>query len=406
MPRVKLSVKLTERSIAKMPAPDPSGAQTLHWDTELHGFGVLCSGKTNAKSFVVQRDLPDGRTRRVTVAAVNELALKEARRRAADWLDSLRRGIDPKRKVAVTTLRTALDDYIAARKDLRPGTLRAYRLGVERYLAPWADRPLRSITGDMVEERHRAIVAEIGKGKRYAGTTTANGAMRVLRVLWNFIAERTPDLGPNPVRRLKRQWYKEERRERMVSTDELRAFYAAVRALPNPVARDYLLLLLFTGLRRTEAATLRWTDVDLTERVIRLPARRTKAKRKLDLPMSDFVHDLLVARRGLGDAVFVFPSSGKGGHIVEPRDPLDAATGIRISAHDLRRTFITVAESTDISPLAIKALVNHDLGDDVTSGYILMETKRLREAAQRVADRLKASCGIAPVEGANVLRLS
>ncbi len=340
---------------------------------------------------------------------MNELALKEARRRAADWLDNLRRGIDPKRKVTVTTLRTALDDYIAARKDLRPGTLRAYRLGVERYLAPWADRPLRSITGDMVEERHRDIVDEIGKGKRYAGTTTANGAMRVLRVLWNFVAERTPDLGPNPVRRLKRQWYKEQRRERMVSAEELPAFYAAVRALPNSVARDYLLLLLFTGLRRTEAATLRWTDVDLTDRVIRLPAARTKAGRKLDLPMSDFVHDLLVARRGLGDAVFVFPSSGKGGHIVEPRDPLDAvaaATGIRISAHDLRRTYITVAEFTDMTPLALKALVNHDLGVDVTSGYIQMKRARLREAAQRVADRLKALCGVAPVEGANVAKLS
>jgi hypothetical protein len=42
------------------------------------------------------------------------------------------------------------------------------------------------------------------------------------------------------------------------------------------------------------------------------------------------------------------------------------------------RTF-TVAEATDISPMALKALVNHSLGSDVTSGYIQITAERLRE---------------------------
>jgi len=33
--------------------------------------------------------------------------------------------------------------------------------------------------------------------------------------------------------------------------------------------------------------------------------------------------------------------------------------------HDLRRTFVTIAESLDISSFAVKALVNHKQGDDV-----------------------------------------
>src|SRR3954469_23718336 len=92
MPRLKL----TQRAVEKAPAPDPSGRQVLHWDTELRGFGVLCSGKTNAKTYVVQRDLPDGRTRRVTLAAANVIALDEARRRAQAALAELYRGVDPK----------------------------------------------------------------------------------------------------------------------------------------------------------------------------------------------------------------------------------------------------------------------------------------------------------------------
>ena len=182
----------------------------------------------------------------------------------------------------------------------------------------------------------------------------------------------------------------------MVSSEELPAFYEAVATLPNTVARDYLLLLLFTGLRRREAAALTWEDVDLKEKVIRVPATSTKAGRKLDLPMSTFVHDRLVARRAIGQAEYVFPSNSKSGHIEEPKFPLRQVaerTSVKVSVHDLRRTFITVAESTDMSPLALKALVNHAIGSDVTAGYVQMTTERLRGPAQAVCDKLIESSG-------------
>ena len=106
----------------------------------------------------------------------------------------------------------------------------------------------------------------------------------------------------------------------------------------------------------------------------------------------------------------MFPGPGPGGHIKELAFPLRAvaaASGIKISCHDLRRTFITIAEATDISPLALKALVNHSLGKDVTSGYIQMTAERLREPAQRVADRLKTLCDIErPREDESVSRLA
>jgi integrase len=142
----------------------------------------------------------------------------------------------------------------------------------------------------------------------------------------------------------------------------------------------------------------RLVSLDLAARIIRLPAANTKGGRKLDLPMSDFVYDLLEARRAMGrEGPFVFPADSKSGHIEEPAFPLDqvaAATGTRVSPHDLRRTFVTAAESADISPLALSALVNHSLGRDVTSGYVVMTAEHLTEPAQRVADRLKSLIGL------------
>jgi integrase len=403
-----MKTRLTAKAIAKLAAPDPNGKQQAYWDTELTGFGVVCSGVSKAKSFVVQHELSGRRTRRVTLGPCNVLSIEQARERARAVLADLYADKDPKTgRRGALTLRSTLETYLTARKDLRPKSRDNYRLNIEKYLTAWLDRPLREITADMVEARHTNLQAEIEAKGRYDGQATANEAMGTLRALWNFALEREPGLGPNPVSRLRRQWYPKRQRERMVPLDKLPSFYAAVTALPNPIQRDYVLLLLFTGLRRGDAASLTWEDIDFRQRTFRIPGSRTKSGRRLDLPMTDVVHDIFVTRRTPGKERFVFPSNGPTGHITQPNkifDTINRACGIRVSAHDLRRVFITVAESCDISVMALKALVNHQLGAGITEGYIKMSAERLREPAQRVCDRMKELCGIAPIADVHKLR--
>ena len=411
------TMRLTKRAVERLPAPDPSGKQKLFWDSELKGFGLLISGVTTTKSYVAQRTLDDGRTRRLTIGSVAEIDLDRARAMAADLIHQMRHGEDPKalkRSAANWTLRRALDEYIKARKSLKPKSAASYRQWVGKHLGGWMDRPLRTITADEVEDRHRAIQTEIAKHRKAqpdhfkseSGTRTANQVLRIFGMVWNFVADRDATLPANPVRRLKRQWYDEPRRTRLVKADQLPAFYAGIEALQHPVYRDYIKFLLFSGMRRTEAASLRWDMVDLAAKVIRVPAD-TKTETPLNLPMSSFVCDLLIARRSLGDSGWVFPGQ-RGKPIGEPSDYFKAiaeASGASVSAHDLRRTYITIAESCDISPLALKGLLNHALGGDVTSGYIVMSTERLREPAQRVCDRLLELIGLTGPAADNVTRL-
>ena len=56
--------------------------------------------------------------------------------------------------------------------------------------------------------------------------------------------------------------------------------------------------------------------------------------------------------------------------------------------HDLRRTFITTAESLDIPAYALKRLLNHKMNHDVTAGYIIMDVDRLRKPMQKITDYL------------------
>lgn len=64
------------------------------------------------------------------------------------------------------------------------------------------------------------------------------------------------------------------------------------------------------------------------------------------------------------------------------------ASGITVIPHDLRRTFATVAERLDLSLKTVKSLLNHRMDDDVTAGYVISETERLRSAMQRITNTL------------------
>jgi integrase len=289
------------------------------------------------------------------------------------------------------TLKAAADAYLAARPNMAAKSITDYRRVFEVYLKDWRDMRLSAITREMVGKRH----LELGDERGHA---TANGVMRALRAVFNWAIDRYPDDGANPVR-LSRQWFKVHRRDRHVSADNAANFYRAVLKLENAIARDYLVLLLFSGLRREEAASLTWRDVDFAAKVIRLPALRTKAERRFDVPMSNHVLKLLRERRKLGDANYVFPGSGKRGHIAEPKKSFKLvaeATGIEVSAHDLRRTFSNAATDAGVHPMHLKGLLNHSVGkSDVTAGYVILSVEDLRGPAQRVADRLKAWCKIA-----------
>jgi len=411
------SLKLTKRAIEQLAAPDPSGRQVLFWDTEIKGFGLLVSGATSAKTIVVQRKLePSGNTRRVTVGAANVLDLDAARQQAKLLLAEFYAGVDPKakrieEKARGKTLREATEEYLNENPKLSESSRQNYRAIVHRHLSSWLDTPLRDIDRRMVERRHQQIAKSVAKPGRMGGGANTGGAsadmaMRTLSAIHNFIADRDETMPPNPVR-LRNSWFKVEPRDRILSGDQLPAFYAAVAALKSRAQSDLVKLMLFTGLRRTEASALRWAEVDLASHVIRLPARRTKAGRRLDLPMSSFVHRLLVGRRSVvPSGGFVFPARTLGGYTNDARYALELvakASGITVSPHDLRRTFITHAEESDISVMALKALVNHSIGgSDVTENYARMTVERLREPAERVCKKLMSLCGVELPTGENV----
>lgn len=379
--------KFTKSYVEKIPLSDKG--QKFYPCAELKGFGMLV-GK-NTKTFCAQRDIA-GKTVRVTIGRYGVFTVEQAREEAKEHLRSMAKGINPnkeKRKAQqrVTTLRETITAYKEARKDLSKATL--YRLeALERmYFSDWMDKELRDIDKEMIFKRHIKLGQERGK-------TTANKMMQALRAIYNFARTRDETLPENPVSALSssRAWYKETKRRNVIKSHELKSWYDAVMLLENITVRDYLRLLLFTGMRREEGLTLEWKNIDFKDKTIFVP--HTKNQHPLELPMSDYIYDLLKERqaRNADKSPYVFPSkTSKRGHLVEPRKVMLQVTercGVEFILHDLRRTFITIAESIDIPAYALKGLINHSTGGDVTAGYIQITADRLRDPMQKITDRV------------------
>ena len=380
-------LKLTKSNIDKVPLAE--NGQMIYFDTEMPGFGLRV-GKTK-KTFFVQRDI-NAKTYASTIGVATIWTPDQARQEARERLLMLSKGIDPneaKRQESVKqmTLRAVMEEFFVERNKLKPRTRDSYRDNIERYLVDWLDKPITDITEDKFSKKYRYIGENNGK-------TVANNVRRILSSMINFyIASHKLFDDRNPTRIIAdtKSGYKENRRRTYIKNHQLKPWYAAVNNLPNRTYRDYLLLILFTGLRRREGASLLWSQIDFEARTLIIT--ETKNSEILVLPLSDFLFDLLKNRKTLtGDSAYVFPSTGKHKFLCDPRLGVEAVTkttGIVFSIHDLRRTFITVAESLDISTYALKSMLNHKSSNDITGSYIMIDVERLRQPVESVALKIQ-----------------
>jgi integrase len=374
---------------------------------------------------------------RRTVANVNELKLDKARDLARTMLLQMRQGIDPEpHKVveiegeAPVTLQEGLErylkakTYITAKKKLREGSVNKYRRAI-RYLG-WADKPMCEITRKMVEDKFWEMTEE-------RGPSTTNDAFVALRAIWHFMEKRSL-LPSNPCFILADSWHDIPRRKTIVPDDKLAVLHKALDT-EAPSYAAYVKFLLFTGMRKTEARTLRWTDIDfdyepddLLDRkrlgkigTITVPAERHKSgnrtKAAFVLPITREVRNVLIGCKQIRENEYVFPGWKKDepikdvdslfvrlsdacGMVTEIVDEKTGKTQLKrhLTPHTLRRTFLTASTKAGVHVWHQKALLNHSSGsdsdDDTTEGYNVNDLPALLEAAQKTCDRLSDLCGV------------
>ena len=144
--------------------------------------------------------------------------------------------------------------------------------------------------------------------------------------------------------------------------------------------RTIVLLALNTGLRKGELLSLRWQDVDVKNRLLRI--ERSKNGDRRDIPMNQTVHDLLRAIPRRVDTPYLFANTDGA-----PQQYLKTTwnTAIRkakledFTFHDLRHTFASTLVMNGVDIRTVQTLLGHK-SITMTMRYSHLSPQHLREA--------------------------
>jgi integrase len=303
------SVVLTVRLIAALPI---TSKRYTKWDAKVPGFGVRV-GAGGAKTYILKYRLVSGRVRWKTIARVEKLALYEARKRAKRDAGNVADDKDPlaqrdASRGAVTTA-DACDRFLREHVDvkLKPKSQRLYHLAIDDHIKRRLGTiPIAEITTEDAVRLHNRLRAT---------PILANRCLAVLSSLlkWSAHVAKLRPAGPNPCSGIKH--WPERKRKRYLNADEYARVGRALRTVKSPISRTAIELLILTGARPAEIASLRHEYVNLPRRVAELPDSKTGAK---PIYLSPAAVRLLKKWPRWATSEFVFPGNKRGvthGHI-------------------------------------------------------------------------------------------
>lgn len=437
--------------------------RTLIWDTELQGF---CLRVTSAgtKTFVVYYRAGGGRTGAAKLFSLGRygphLLPEAARKEATKILAEVTRGGDPQveraDKRAEMTVAELCDKYVEHGCATKKASTRyTDQSRIARHIKPLLGRKRLSAlkradvlkflkdvaagkTATVAKPSKVALKAAGVKGdalakvetrKRNEGVVSGGqgAATRTLGLLGGILQYAVDDglIKENPVRGVRR--FPDRKMERFLSPIEVGKLGKALEEMEGEGAHPYGLaiirMLALTGARKSEIATLRWSEVDLDHGVLRLADSKTGQKILALSPGAAAILADLERHKGI-DHVFASTTAqkraqakqGNGAQVAVKRGPKGRAFALNakqyyqgvakvweearrrsglvdVRLHDLRHTFASFGAAGGFGLPVIGALLGHR-NASTTARYAHLSDDPVRMANNRIASEIGAALNL------------
>lgn len=320
--------RFTKRLIDAL-QPAPMGKRNEYRDSVVRGLCLRVTDK-GAISFSVHRRVKNGKVQRITIGQYPAITIEQARKKALEHVSMLASGVSVadnlRRKRSEMTFGHLFDLYYSLHSTQNKRSYKDDRRHYEMYLR-------KSLGGRKLSEIERADIGNLHACITTKGSkTAANRVVSLTSSVFNWGINRG-NCTFNPASRIKKN--KETSRDRYILRNEMPFFLQAVMMEENKVIADFVLMALFTGARRQNVMSMRWSDIDYAQQIWRI--KLTKNGTPHQVALSEQAMHVLEHRERDGFSDYVFPSGGKAGHLVEPKKGwkriLQRATCLKVLDH-------------------------------------------------------------------------
>lgn len=377
---------ITEKLLASLKPPQ-SGRLMIR-DAGLRGFCVQVTPTGVVSFYLVKR--VGRKVQRVMLGRWPGMKVEQARAEAAVRLGGVASGVtrieNPRAAARFEpTLGEAFELFCLGRGATKR-TLGRDKSVWSRDAADWSGMLLSSISRPQIRERMSRLQAERGPG-------AARKFVELLKAIYRSAITDRDWPGSNPTVGI--AVTRPRSRERFIQPTELPRFFAAMEAMKSRNARDYFAVLLFTGARRSNVASMRKQELHLDDALWIIPAGKYKANR--ETPVVLIPEAVAIIRERMeSPGEYIFPGRSRAGHYSCPKDAwrrvCETAGLPDLRIHDLRRTLGSYLAATNASlPIIGKTL--GQTSPQATAVYARLSLGPVRDAVETAVKAMKAAGG-------------
>lgn len=228
---------------------------------------------------------------------------------------------------------------------------------------------------------HKHITAE-------HGNYIANQSIVLVRTLINYAIKEGKYKNFNPAIAVKLN--KKEARARYLTHEEIKRFLSTLYQYDSLVTRDAILMLLYTGARKSNVLAMAWDDIDMDAKIWKIP--QTKTDENVTIALVEPALEILRERKEYSDSIWVFPSpTSQTGHLTEIKTAWNAlmnkANITNFRVHDLRHTLGTYLIANGADAFLVKRALTHKTIQS-TQVYVNLGVEHLRDKLNDTVDKI------------------